>query len=130
MDNDNPYRSPSTDAGEAPRITSDDMSHVQAVIVRRGIAFREIRLSGAIEALIEYNGRGIGYESVLVNGVVAVRARNWNWRPWAPLVPHLEFEIRTDARCVRARIDVKGILTLRAFRLFVGGVLVYSEGEW
>lgn len=127
---DNPYRSPATDDADLPVIRTEDGSSVEAVLISRGWFHRTVRLSGAVEAVVEYNAMRMGYEAVYVNGRIVLRAPNRDWRLWAPLVPHLEFPISDGTSQVRATIDVRGVIWVRAFRMFVGDRLVYSEGAW
>ena len=81
---------------------------------------------------MEYNGRGLGYETVLVNGEVALRQWYFDLRPWRwmMLAPHFAFHIPFGNVRVPATLDVRGDVSIRALRLYVAGVLVYSEGEW
>src|SRR5262245_65558837 len=69
---------------------------------------------------IEYDGRGIGYESVYVNGRLAVETGGHLW-----FVPRFEFEHGPLRIAVEVR--VWPWLTLRSFRLFVNDKEVALE---
>ncbi|MBC8355541.1 MAG: hypothetical protein H8E66_26485 [Planctomycetes bacterium] len=121
----NPYQSP-------PSCELDVRSghpHLGCVLTKWRWVYRRFELNGQSDAVIEYNGRGVGYETVFVNGVVAIRVSSPGISFSTPIdfvVPmgadssaHARFEIRTRA-----------LLFLGAFRLFIDGYVVYSEGEW
>lgn len=130
-DDDNPYRSPTAEDADVPVIRTVDGRSVEAALIHRGWCYRKVHLSGGIEAVVEYNGRGLGFETVRVNRRVVLRAANWDWRPWGHLVPHLEFQIGDDTTQIRGTIDVRGsFLGVTAFRISIGERLVYSEGGW
>ncbi len=57
----NPYRSPADDLPLASQPS-------EGKLVARGWLYRKIEVPAPINATIEYNGRGLGYESVSVNG--------------------------------------------------------------
>lgn len=69
---------------------------------------------------VEYNGRGAGYESVFVNGHLAVRSRGHLW-----FAPHFAFHLGT----AKGKIDVRiwPWLTLRRLALRIDDRLVYQE---
>jgi uncharacterized protein (TIGR02996 family) len=69
---------------------------------------------------IEYDGRGIGYESVYVNGRLAVETGGHLW-----FVPRFEFE--HGPLRVAVEVRVWPWLTLRSFRLFVNDKEVTLE---
>jgi hypothetical protein len=98
-----------------------------AVHVDRRWAYRRVELHGPLSAVIEYNGRGIGFESVLVDGEVAGRASG-TWGFASPI----EFVLPCKGSGRRARIEVRTafFLFLGAFRLLVDDSVVYSEGRW
>jgi hypothetical protein len=64
--------------------------------------------------LIEYNGRGLGYESVLVNGRLAVRTRSWLW-----FAPRLEFQLVALPAAIEVR--VWPWFAMRSLELFIDG---------
>ena len=80
-----------------------------------------------VDALVEYNGRWLR-ETVRVSGSVA--SRKWNLQPWPALLPHFDFNIPCGNRSLPAMLDVRGVVSITAFRLTVDSVVVYSEGRW
>jgi hypothetical protein len=73
-------------------------------------------------AVVEYNGRGIGYESVLIDGKVARRV--WSG-PW--FVPHFDFEVLGRPASVDVR--VWPWLGIRDLVLQIDGKAIYAEGR-
>jgi hypothetical protein len=71
--------------------------------------------------VVTYSGRSFGYESVRVDGKLAVRTKSWIW-----FVPRFEFSLAGLAATVDVRIGPS--LTLRAIRLQVGDEVCYNEG--
>ncbi len=128
-DSENPYRSPASDGLEPSASRLDKSAEWHARLTRRAWVYRRLQIAGRTDAVVEYNGRGFGYESVLVNGKTA--ARKWNWEIWTgSLMPRIDFELCCGQQRIPAFVEVRGILFLRAFRLYVDGTLVYTEGSW
>jgi len=121
---DNPYASPQTSDW---RLNSAHPG-LSGTLAKRSWAYRRIEIRGTHGCVIEYNGRGLGYETVLVNGQVAARVSSGGLHFTTPI----DFEIQVDATVLAARIEVKTafLLFLRAFRLSIDGYLVYCEGNW
>jgi hypothetical protein len=71
--------------------------------------------------VVEYNGRGIGYETVYVNGAIAVRQRSLAW-----FVPRFRFALGEYIAVLEVR--VWPWLMLRELSLRVEGGLLYAEG--
>jgi hypothetical protein len=71
---------------------------------------------------VEYNGRGMGYESVLVDGVLAAREGAIIW-----FAPRFDFYVGTWPAALEVR--VWPWFVLRSLALWVDGELVYSEGR-
>nr|CAA9282853.1 hypothetical protein AVDCRST_MAG63-4078 [uncultured Armatimonadetes bacterium] len=71
---------------------------------------------------VEYDGRTCGYESVLVQGEVAVSTPSLLW-----FVPRFEFRVGS----LPASLDVRvwPWLALRSARLTIDGRVAYSEGS-
>ena len=125
----NPYASPLADSRGEPEYSPVEFS---AQLLSRGWLRRRLAVSGPCPSIVEYNGRGIGYESVHVNGALAVRVRG-DWRQprdWFWLQPRLEFDLPGNRQRKRCCIEVRGIYRLSAFRLTVDGQVLYSEGTW
>lgn len=71
--------------------------------------------------VVEYDGRGIGFEQVSVDGAV-IRQTCWYW-----FVPRFEFKIGGWASVVEVR--VWPWLSLRSVVLRVGDQVAYAEGK-
>jgi hypothetical protein len=101
--------------------------HCVARLVEAGRVRRTFELSGGIQAKVTYDGNGLGYESLLVNGEVADRHRSFWWYH-----PHFEFSLLADGRKVPAALDVRVApwLWISAIRLIVDGAVLYAEGSW
>lgn len=92
-----------------------------------GRLIRRSRLRRAIEFnlpdgphVVEYDGHGIGYEQVTVDGI-PLRRVAWLW-----FVPRFEFKVGGRPGVVEVR--VWPWVTLRSLALRVGGRIVYAEG--
>ena len=94
---------------------------MSATLIRRGWLLRGVEVSTSDGVhFVEYNGRGIGYEQVLVDGVV-IRKRSWYW-----FVPRFEFKLGGRSGVVEVR--VWAWLSLRSLVLRVGDRIAYAEG--
>lgn len=122
---DNPYRSPTADTTRQPGVELGSGEQIEATLLDRSWAFRRIRLSGRIRAVVTYNGFN-AREAVFVNGVRVAHKFNIGLR----LVPHFDFELHAEALRLAAAIDVRGRVSVTAFRLTIDGQVVYSEGNW
>jgi hypothetical protein len=71
--------------------------------------------------VVTYSGRGHGYESVRVNGAVAVKTRSSVW-----FTPKFDFLVGASPASVEVR--VWPWLAVRAIRLRVADDICYSEG--
>ena len=71
--------------------------------------------------VITYSGRGQGYESVVVNGVVVAKTRSSAW-----FVPRFDFPLGPLPASVEVR--VWPWLVLRAVRLRIANEVCYAEG--
>jgi len=120
----NPYESPQAVGGQLTPGHPD----FSGTLTRRSWTYRRIELHGKYSAVIEYNGRGLGYETVLVNGQVAARVFSHGIQFATPI----EFEIQIGAVGLAGRIEIKtvGLLFLGAFRLLIDGYPVYCEGRF
>ena len=94
---------------------------MDATLIKRAWLLREwqVRTPGGV-FLVLYSGRGLGFESVSVNGVIAQR-RTHIW-----FVPRFEFRLGILPATVDIR--VRPWLRLHAARLVVGGTVLHSEG--
>lgn len=120
----NPYEPPQS-LSPGVWLAREDGGDIQASLLSRGWVYRRILIIGPITAEVEYNGRGLGFETVRVDGEIVARQSS----PWT-LAPCLRFTISAGSRLVPARIDVRGVLTLGAFRLWIDETMVDSEGMW
>ena len=71
--------------------------------------------------VVKYSGRGLGYESVAVNGTVVAKTKSHAW-----FVPKFEFHLAELPASLEVR--VWPWFLLRAIRLRVGEEVCYSEG--
>ena len=95
---------------------------MSAKLVRRGWLQRGIELTLPDgRHVVEYDGRGVGYEQVSVDGGV-IRLTRWIW-----FVPRFEFKL--GGRPAILEVQVWPWLTLRSLALKVGDDVVYAEGE-
>jgi hypothetical protein len=69
---------------------------------------------------VEYNGSGMGYETVLVNGRVVCQPHSLLW-----FVPRFEFRLGRRSAVIEVR--VWPWLRMSSFRLRIDGELVYEE---
>lgn len=69
---------------------------------------------------VVYNGKGTGFEEVLVDGVIAKRTVSWLW-----YVPEFEFVIGNVES--KIKVKVSPLLQISSFDLSVDGKVVYSE---
>ena len=95
---------------------------MNAKLSRKRWLFREWEVSLPTGVFrITYSGHGSGFESVWVDGVIAVKTRSIFW-----YVPRFDFRIGGLPATVEVR--VWPWLTLRAIRLRVGDEVCYAEG--
>ena len=82
------------------------------------------------EYTVEYNGYGVGGESVLVDGAVVAQERSW-----VKMVPRFEFPIGPHTGVIRIETklwrDLLGPLIgrLESFALEVDNEVVYEDGK-
>jgi hypothetical protein len=97
---------------------------MSAKLIRRGWLLRgiEVSMSDGVH-IVEYNGRGLGYEQVSVDG--AVIRKGWYW-----FVPRFDFKLGGYPSVVEVR--VWPWLLLRSLVVRVGDQVVYAEGagDW
>jgi hypothetical protein len=98
--------------------------NVTAALRTWGVVRRVVQLVGEIEADVEWNGRGLGYESVRIDGVTVDRRPSSVW-----FVPEFEFDLPGGYQGF-LEVRVWPWLGVRALRLSVDGHVVYSEGRW
>ena len=82
----------------------------------------ELRIDGAVH-LLEYQGAGMGFEEVRVDGEVAVQKRSFVW-----FVPRFEFAVAGHPALLEVRVG--WLLKISALRLRVDSWPVYTEGSW
>lgn len=97
-----------------------------ATLVERGWLKRGFEVSldevGQRPYFVTYRGRGIGNESVLVDGMVTAFYRSFLW-----FVPQLPFRIGSHEGVIDVR--VWPWLAIRSIRLSIDGETLYSEGD-
>lgn len=69
---------------------------------------------------VKYNGKGMGYEEVLVDGKTAKRTISFWW-----YVPRFEFNIGNQNAVVN--VGVSPLLKIKRFNLEINGETIYSE---
>jgi hypothetical protein len=95
---------------------------VRAELAKARWLYRAIQVETPEELfLVEYNGWGLGYETVSVNGQVVSRETGVLW-----FAPRFKFFVGNRPAVVRVR--VWPWLTLRSLELFIDGWCVYAEG--
>jgi hypothetical protein len=95
---------------------------VRAELAKARWLYRAIQVETPEESfLFEYNGWGLGYETVSVNGQAASRETGVFW--FAP-----RFKFFVGDRLAVVRVRVWPWLTLRSLELFIDGWCVYAEG--
>src|SRR5215218_1977902 len=99
----------------------------RATLVRRSWLLRELRveLPGG-ESRVVYSGRGLGFETVYVDGQAAGRPSNLSLSPFH-FVPVFLFRIGQGLGAVEVR--VWPWTAIRSFHLAVDGEVAYAEGE-
>lgn len=120
----NPYRPTSALGDPFEWIELNPTAEVRAQCVRKDFLFREILLSGYLEARIVWDARG-AREFVAVAGKRVVEKFSWLF------VPHFDFTISTPQGRVDASIDVRvaWLLVTRGFCLTLNHQVVYQEGS-
>jgi hypothetical protein len=98
-----------------------------AGLIESGWLYRSVYLAPPYDLIVEYNGRGLGHETVLVDGTVVSRMTSLLW-----FVPRFEFQIGPDDAPFDAVVEVRvwPWLCIRKFRILVGEECVYREGDW
>ena len=81
-------------------------------------SFHVVSPEGVFE--VTYDGKGMGYEEVLVNGEVACRMQSLFW-----YVPKFDFFIGSLKSQIN--VSVGASLQIRSFSLIVDGEVIYSE---
>ena len=129
QDDDNPYRSPaSVPSDEQPVcVNGTPHEHLSARLIKRGHLYRLIRLSGRIDADIEWNGRW-PVEFVRVHGQTSAS----QFAFW--YCPKFQFSLAGGDTLFRVTVDIRLNhflqIVVRAFRISVDEETVYSEGQW
>ena len=82
--------------------------------------FHVVTPEGTFEVV--YDGKGLGFEEVLVNGETACRMSSLFW-----YVPRFDFVIGSFASQIN--VKVSPLLQISAFDLIVNDELVYNEAE-
>ena len=71
---------------------------------------------------VTYDGRGIGFESVLVDGTIVVKEVSQLW-----FIPRFDFQVGGIPATVHVRIGPT--LAIRSIALFLGDTCLYEEGR-
>lgn len=107
----------------APHLTN--LEPIYAHLLKARPLRRSIRLSGAINATVEYDGWGQGYESVSVDGRVVTRVKSQG-----SLAPILHFELPGPEGTLPATLQVWTVNLRLSLRLTVGDRVLWSEGRF
>ncbi|HZH33667.1 MAG TPA: hypothetical protein VEX64_02445 [Pyrinomonadaceae bacterium] len=92
-----------------------------ATLTDKGRLFRKLNVvtsEGVFEVI--YDGNGIGYESILVDGKIAARTSSYFW-----YVPEFNFNLGSLSATVNVRVSL--LLSIRLFSLEVEGQQLYAE---
>lgn len=123
----NPYQSPRF---ASPRPLTEDRPWTNAVRVERveqGFLYRRVLFEAPLEADLEYSGYNV-FDTVRIDGQLAAKKIGVWW-----FVPRFEFELASQGRRVPMVVEVRvsvWFLRIRAFRIQIDGLTVYSEGRW
>jgi hypothetical protein len=71
---------------------------------------------------LSYDGRGMGYESVVIDGLVVQKKRSWLW-----YVPRFDFAIDSLPGVIEVRVGPW--FSIRAIRLKISGQVLFEEGS-
>ena len=80
--------------------------------------FSVVTAEGVFEVV--YDGKGLGYEEVIVDGIIARRMPSFWW-----YVPRFDFNIGSLPAVVK--VSVSAVLKIDKFSLLVNDVLIYDE---
>ncbi len=125
----NPYRSPSVETGDSVPVGSTAIEGLTVALVKRREVYRCVRLSGVLEAEVEWNGDW-PFEYIRVDGRTVMSKLAF------PYVPQFAFDLESPSGDVfHTVVDVRlwprfFPLAVRAFRITLGGNVIYSEGPW
>jgi hypothetical protein len=113
----NPYQSPRAAGGPI-------VAQPAGILIDRGWLYRKVQLSDPFNATIEYNGRGFGFETVLVDGRIVARPISLLW-----FAPHIDFVAPTKFGDLAGSIDVRVTpwFALSRIVLTIEGQVVYAE---
>jgi hypothetical protein len=90
--------------------------------VTKKILYREIELSSPLgNRSIIYNGRGFGYESIIIDGVPLKKENKSLWFI-------NEFKFTIDGLPATLRIGVGILFGIKELSLEINGLKIYSEG--
>jgi hypothetical protein len=98
-----------------------DYKWVKARLEEKGWLYRALEVSTSEGTYrVTYDGRGLGHESVTVNGAIAAGKASTLW-----FVPEFSFSLGSMPALVKVR--VWPWLSIRSLELVVGGESVYRE---
>jgi hypothetical protein len=98
-----------------------DQKMVTAGLDEKGWLYRALEVSTPEGTYrVNYNGRGLGHESVTVNGEFAAGRTSAIW-----FIPEFSFSVGSQQALVK--VKVWPWFAIRSLELLVGGELVYSE---
>lgn len=89
--------------------------------VQKRWLYRKIEISSPVGTFeLIYNGHGLGYEEILVNGEIAVRKSSFFW-----YVPKFEFNLGNFQ--AEVEVEVSYSFQIKHFNLEIDGYDVYFE---
>jgi hypothetical protein len=99
----------------------------EAEVIRNESLRWAVRLTGGVVGVVEYDGRGVGSETVRVDGWVVVRKGSFGG-----YCPRFDFTLPSTGGAVPACLEVRVSLWLAitALRLTVGETVVHAEGAF
>ncbi len=98
---------------------------LQVQLARGGSLFRRMRLSGRLDAIIEWNATGVR-EYVAVNGQKVV-----SQAAYLQSIPRFEFPLLAGgmSHMVIVDLSIKWVFLIKAFRIAIDNQSVYCEGD-
>lgn len=130
----NPYQSPRV--ATLRELTEDRPWHegVRILHVDRSSWDLHLSLLAPVEIELEYHGRILLPDVVRADGRLAARQSMGNFFLFSwPLVCRAEFRLVSGGRSVPVVMEAiwtLSLLVIRAFRVTIDGVVVYSDGYW
>jgi hypothetical protein len=95
----------------------------QLTLQKAGLLYRRWEFQGPDGTYtLEYNGKGMGYESVRINGRETLRLPSYSW-----FVPRFDFPLQ--GRDTSLLVEINPWLSIRSLAIYQGDHCLYSEGR-